>query len=266
MKTLLDKPVLFRNPDYKKKILLFDIETAPNIGAYFELYKEGNIVWNVEHWYMLSFAYKWLGEKDTYVYGLPDFKGYKKDKTNDEEICRKLWELFNMAEVIIAHNGDQFDIKKSNARFIKYGFDPPSPYKTIDTKKLAKSVFKFDSNKLDDLGDYLKIGRKMHTGGLELWMDCMKGEQKAWKVMKEYNKQDVVLLEKVYLKLRGWSKNQPNMNLVLGGIYSCPVCGSAHTIKRGYLRAKTTIKQAYQCLNCGKYSSGETMKIERPIS
>ena len=31
MKTLLDKPILAKDPDYKQRILLFDIETSPLI-------------------------------------------------------------------------------------------------------------------------------------------------------------------------------------------------------------------------------------------
>jgi hypothetical protein len=262
--SLLDKPVLFKDPDYNKKILLFDLETAPNIGAYFELYREGNIVWNEEHWYILSVAYKWLGEKETYVIGLPDFKGYRKDKSNDGKLVQELWKLFNTAEVIIAHNGDQFDIKKTNARFLYHHLEPPAPYKTIDTKKLAKRDFKFDSNKLDDLADYLGIGRKLRTEK-GLWKDCMEGDLKAWEFMKEYNKQDVILLEKVYYKLRAWSKTGPNLNLILGGIENCPRCHSLHIQKAGMDYTAVGTYQSYRCLNCGSRPRGERIKRETPI-
>jgi len=262
--TLLDKPILFKDPDYKQKVLLFDIETAPNLGSYFELWKEGNILWTFQHWYILCFAYKWLGEKETYVLALPDFKTWKKDKTNDFELVQKLHELFNQAEIIIAQNGDKFDIRKVNARFIKWGLEPPQPYKTIDTLKIAKKYFKFDSNKLDDLGDYLNIGRKIRTEK-GLWKDCMEGDLKAWKYMKDYNIQDVILLEKVYLKLRCWNNSPPNMNLVLGGFTNCPKCGSEHTQKRGFGINGTTIYQRYQCMNCSAWSKGETEKRDKPL-
>lgn len=264
MKTLLDKPVLFRDPNYEKKILLIDLETAPNIGAYFELYKEGNILWNEAHWYILCFAYKWLGERETFVTALPDFPLFKKDPTNDIKVVEKLWELFDKAEVIIAHNGDDFDFKKSNARFIFHRMEPPRPYKTVDTKKLAKRNFRFDSNKLDDLGDYLQIGRKLRTEK-GLWKDCMAGDMKAWAHMKEYNKQDVILLEKVYLKLRAWGKTGPNMNLILGGFTNCPRCGSEYIIKAGFDYGAINIRQSYKCQNCGHRPNGEVIKREKPL-
>lgn len=262
--TLLDKPILFKNPNYQKKILLIDLETAPNIGAYFSLWDEGNILWNEKYWYILCFAYKYLGEKETHIVALPDFKTWKKDKENDEELVKKLWELFDKADIIIAQNGDAFDVKKANARFIKWRLEPPSFYQTIDTLRIARRYFKFDSNKLDDLGDYLGIGRKLRTEK-GLWRDCMKGDKHAWDMMKKYNQMDVILLEKVYYKLRGWDSSHPNMNLIYGGIFNCRVCHSNYVTKRGFGRNKTTVYQKYQCMNCGAWSSGETLKREKPL-
>jgi hypothetical protein len=44
------------------------------------------------------------------------------------------------ADIICAHNGDAFDIKKINSRLITNGFKPPSPFKTIDTLKAAPGL------------------------------------------------------------------------------------------------------------------------------
>ena len=262
MKTLLDKPVLFHDPDYHKKVLLFDIETAPNLSYVWGKWEQNTLAVE-KHWYMISFAYKWLGEKQTYVLSLPDFKEYKKDPTNDEPLVKELWKLFDQAEVIIAHNGDTFDIKKSNGRFLKYGLEPPTPYKTIDTLKIARKYLKLDSNKLDDLGDYLKIGRKIRTGGFDLWFDCIKGDRKAWKHMCDYNKRDVILLEKVYYKLRSWAGNLPNMNIILNGTFNCPTCGSSEVHKRGFSYTRIIVYQRFKCLNCGAWSRGEAIKADK---
>jgi len=260
---LLDGNNLIRDPNYNKKVLLFDIETAPNLSYVWGRWEQ-NVLSVKDHWYIICFAYKWLGEKKTYMYSLPDFKGYKKDSSNDEELVKKLWELFDEAEIIIGQNSDAFDIKKSNARFIKYGLPPPSFYRTIDTLKIARQNFKFDSNKLDDLGDYLNIGRKIQTGGFNLWLGCMQGNKEAWKKMTDYCIQDVVLLEKVYYKLRGWAKTQPNMNLTLGTYTNCPVCGSEHIQRRGYRPTLTAIYRAYKCVNCGKNFQGDIEKRPKP--
>lgn len=261
---LKEDKLIFHDPKYDRKVLLFDIETAPNLSYIWGKWEQ-NALAVEQHWYMICFAYKWLGEKETYVLSLPDFKEYKKDRTNDEALVKELWKLFDKAEVIIAHNGDTFDIKKTNGRFLKYGLEPPTPYKTIDTLKIARKYFKLDSNKLDDLGDYLKIGRKIRTGGFDLWLDCIKGDMKAWKHMTDYNKQDVILLEKVYYKLRGWNKSSPNMNLILNKIFNCPNCGSEYTNKRGYETTRVATYQRWNCLNCGYWARGEIVKRDKPL-
>ena len=268
---LLDTPSLIRDPDYKKKVLLFDLENTPLISYTWGVWEQ-DVIEVKEEWYLLCFAYKWLGEDKVHVIALPDFRGYQKDKKNDFKLVEKLHELFNEASVIIAHNGDKFDIKKANVRFIFHGLEPPHAYKTIDTLKLARKHFHFDSNKLDYLGQYLKVGRKLPHTGKHLWLGCMEGDPKSWDLMKRYNKQDILLLEKVYLKLRGWGKGQPYMNLILGQIHACPQCGSEHLHKHGLEYDGLTIYQRYRCLNCGANPRGipdrETKSgkaIERPI-
>ncbi len=135
----------------RPRVLIFDIESAPNLGYIWGKYEQ-DVLSYVKEWYMLSFAFKWLGEEKTHVFGLPQYPLYKKDKMNDKQLVESLWKLFDEADIIIAHNGNSFDIKKSNARFIFHGMKPPSPYKSIDTKLVAKRSFNFNSNKLDDLG------------------------------------------------------------------------------------------------------------------
>jgi len=246
----------------KTRILFFDIETMANKIYAWGKYEQNAIAYS-QHWYMLSFAYKWYGEKQTYVKGLPDYKGYSKNPTNDKLLVQDLWKLFDEADVVVAHNGRKFDVKKSNARFIIHEMNPPSPYKILDTREVAKRRFRFDSNKLDDLGDYLKIGRKLNTGGFDLWLGCEKGDMKSWAKMKKYNKQDVILLEKVYDKMLPYIDNHPNVALMDGNLRHCPNCGGSNLLRQGFHYSRTTATQQYQCKDCHSWHSApsETKQI-----
>lgn len=235
-----------------KKILLFDIETTPNIGYTWGMYEQ-NVIEFLQQSYLLSFAYKWAGDKTVKAYGLHNFTNFKKDKTNDLELVKKLWQLFDEADIIIAHYGDGFDIKMSNAFFAKHGLPPPSPYKTIDTKKEAKKYFKFNSNKLDHLGEYLGLGRKITTGGFSLWKKCMAGDLQAWSKMIKYNKQDVVLLEEVYNKLKPWMKTHPDVSGVHADLEQCKHCGSFNTQRRGFSVSRSGKRQRIQCQDCSAW-------------
>jgi hypothetical protein len=133
-----------------------------------------------------------------------------------------------------------------NARFATHGLKPPSDYKTIDTLKIARRVFKFDSNKLDNLGRYLDEGRKIPNTGAALWRGCCEGDKKSWKKMRRYNAQDVLLLERVYNRLRPWAKSHPNLTLYTDKP-GCPVCSHKHVMKWGYRFMQKRKVQRYRC-------------------
>lgn len=249
------------------RVLIYDIETAPIIGTTWGKYEQ-NLIWSIQDWYMLCFAYKWLGDKKTNVVAQPDFKGYKSGSTDDKAVIQKLWELFEEADIVVAHNGNSFDQKKSQARMIYHGLQPPAPYKQIDTKLVARRYFSFTSNKLDDLGEHLGLGRKIQTGGHELWRQCMAGDMKAWRKMKRYNKQDVILLEKVYLHLRPWITNHPSRSVLDGRPKACDNCGG----QRLHQHTKKTISKVgyrmqYKCYDCGAYKVGSKLhKFEEKLT
>jgi DNA polymerase elongation subunit (family B) len=156
------------------KILFYDIETSPNLGYVWQKWETDVIQFHTE-WEILSFAYKFQGDKSVKCVTRKDFL----DKT-DKSLVKKLQEVMDSADIIVAHNGDQFDIKKSTARMIFHGLGPTKIIKSIDTKKIAKKYFAFNSNSLNDLGEYLGLGKKVKTGGFELWLGCMSGDKRSW--------------------------------------------------------------------------------------
>lgn len=247
------------------RVVLFDIETSLATGHFFGGIWETNITEVIEQSYMLSFAYKVLGEKETHIFALPDFKGYSKDKTNDEKLVQKLSDILETADLVVGHNIVRFDIATMNARLVAHSLSPPAPFKTLDTLKVARNKFKFPSNKLDDLGDYLGVGRKRPHTGKHLWMACMKGDKDAWEEMRKYNIQDVVLLERVYKKLSPWATNHPNVNINTRKMDACPHCGSTMLEKRGYRYTRTAECQRYQCLVCHAWSSGQLETIASKV-
>lgn len=226
------------------KTILWDIETFPNLGYTWGKYEQ-NVIAFKEEWKLAAFGYKVLEAKRVHCVTLNDVR-------NESALVRRLHEVLSDADILVAHNGDSFDMKKANAKFIEYGLKPPTPSLTIDTKKVARRHFAFNSNSLDALGELLGVGRKVKTGGFDLWLDCMAGKQKAWDSMARYNKQDVVLLEEVYLKLRPWIKSHPRV----GSIHHCPNCGSHRVQSRGVERTKTRTFKRFQCQECGAWSRG----------
>jgi hypothetical protein len=231
------------------RIAFIDIETAPNLGYVWGMWEQ-DVIDIKENWYILSFAVKW-GDGKTRTHALPDYPLYGSDRENDAELVKELHSVFEQADIIVAHNGDRFDIKKANARFIFHGLMPPTSCNTIDTLKIA-------SNRLNDLGKYLGVGTKLPNTGKHLWLGCMGGDHTAWATMRRYNAQDVELLWRVYRKLRPWASTHPNLNLY-SGKKNCPTCQSGSVIRNGQRYLKTVVRQQYRCMSCGHQWHGETI-------
>ena len=245
------------------KILLLDIETAPGLGWAWSKY-DTNIIEFEQDWYILSVAYKWLGEMPVTVRALSDYPAYKKRPLDDSMLMVDIQSVLDEADIVVAHNGAGFDVKKINTRLLVHDLKPPAPYKVYDTLKEFRKIFKFDSNKLNDLCKILGIGAKIPHVGFALWKGCMSGDPVAWATMKEYNAQDVLLLEEIYLRLLPWG-NHPDVNLygdtgTKPTSACCPSCGSGRVQRRGVAVARTRKYQRLNCQACGSWFQGAVVK------
>lgn len=241
------------------KILYIDIETTPLTALTWGAYEQ-NALSIVEDWRVLGAAYAWNDDKVKLAYPKhPDIWPLEPDEC-EAEVLAQVWTLLDEADMVIAHNGDKFDLRKLNARLIRFGYGPPSPYLSIDTLKVARKHFAFTQNKLDYLGQYLGAQGKLSHTGLQLWLDCMAGDPKAWSLMKRYNKRDVELLRDVYKILLPWISNHPH----IGGD-GCPKCGSMDLVKRGIRRMKSGIRyNQLRCNTCGGYSRAARSEPDAP--
>lgn len=235
------------------KILLFDIETSPMQAYTWSLWDQ-RIGLNqiVEDWTVLSWAAKWLGDDPSKVEYMDTSK--EKDVRNDKKVLEGIHKLLDEADYVVGHNSDSFDCRKLNARFILNGMNPPSSYKRLDTKKLAKKHFKLTSNKLEYITHNLctKYKKLPHGNypGFSLWKECMAGNKKAWKEMEQYNKYDVLSLEEAFLKILPWESASLFRAHLDSDIDIC-TCGSIDFKKNGFYYTSGGKYQKYQCKDCG---------------
>ena len=233
------------------KVLIFDIETAPIIAHVWSLW-ENNVGLNqiVTDWHLLSWSAKWL--HDTNV--MYDDQRGAKNIEDDKRLLQGIWNLLDEADVVVTQNGKSFDQKKLNARFIINGFKPPSSYKHIDTKLIAKKHFGFTSNRLEYMTDKLctKYKKLKHDKfpGHEMWTECLKGNQEAWKEMEKYNKYDVLALEELAGLFMPWDSTI-NFNLYHDDEEHVCKCGSKENIRNGFYYTNVGKFQRYKCKLCG---------------
>jgi DNA polymerase elongation subunit (family B) len=235
------------------KVLVFDIETAPMLAHVWGLFDQ-NIALNQiqSDWHVLSWSAKWLyDDAENVMYA--DQRNAKNIE-DDSKILKQIWKLLDEADVVITQNGKSFDVKKLNARFLQHGFPPPSSYRHIDTKILAKRHFAFTSNKLEYMTDKfcVKYKKLKHAkfSGFELWKQCLAGNIEAWDEMKKYNMYDVLSLEELYLLLQPWD-NSINFNVYHEApVHTCN-CGSVEFSKNGFKYTNSGKFHRLICDNCG---------------
>jgi DNA-directed RNA polymerase subunit RPC12/RpoP len=228
------------------KILLLDIETAPNLAYVWGIWEQ-NVGLNqlVESDYILCWAAKWLGEDEIHF--------ASRQELSSQEMMLPLHSLLETADVVVHYNGKRFDIPWINREFILNQMSPPSPYKQVDLLETVKRQFKFPSNKLEYVTKALNVGEKVKHIGFDLWVGCIKNNPESWEQIQTYNIGDITVLEKLYIRLLPWIKGHANHSLHNKGELVCPHCGGNHYQKRGFAHTLASVYQRYQCSDCGTW-------------
>lgn len=262
----------------KPRILLWDVETS-----LMDLHLESFTLKTpdyqshksiVNDWHMISIAWKELGKKQINAVSLlDDAKRFKTNPRDDRHIVETTANVLRNVDIIIGHNQAAFDVKKLNARLIYHKLPPIDMPLQVDTLKEARSIAKFTSNRLDYLAQHLGFEGKIESEGL--WRTINKGNGdkdaiQAIKKMVRYNKQDVKILEYVYLALRPYMKKHVNLNIFntesrLAGKQVAPVCGncgSKDLVKNGVRPTLSGLKQKWSCKSCG-HTTALTIKKEK---
>jgi RNase_H superfamily len=247
-----------RTPKTKAVIAFLDIETMPSIAFVWGKWEQ-DVLDFIQDGYMFSYAIKIAGKPGVKVRALDDYPAWKKDKTDETALLTELVEDLKGVDIVVAHNGQGFDIPTILTRMVTLGFDPLRPFQVVDTLKWARATFKFKSNKLDDLARDLKIGRKLPHTGFHLWKSCMDGDPDSCSLMKRYNKHDVELLEAVYYRLLNYVPSPVNINKQ-GGLV-CPRCGGIRLKFDGERFTLFRKKNQIQCLDCLGWFWGPARKI-----
>jgi DNA polymerase elongation subunit (family B) len=230
----------------RRKRLYIDIEVSPNIGTFWQSGYNIRVTYEniIKERAVICVAYKWEGSDK--------IKCLTWDKDQcDKELLQKIVPIMESADEIIAHNGDNFDIKWLRTRCLFHRI-PCSPFlTTIDTLKEAKKLFKFNSNRLDYISKFLNHGGKMETG-YGLWTKVVLDKnKKALAEMVEYCKMDVLQLERVWDEFNKYVKPKTS---IAEYRHECPECGSDDMyVKDRVVSAAGVVKVRIKCKSCEKH-------------
>lgn len=236
----------------KPRLLVVDIETAPAQSYHWGMFKQ-NIGINqvIKPGYILCWAAKWLGEPEIITMSLWEHGQYN--------MLKSLRDLIHEADAIITKNGIRFDLPTINNELALLNIHPPAPTTHIDLEPIVRKNFRFLSNKLDFIAQYLGVGAKVKHEGFELWEKVINGDPIAQRKMLRYNKGDVRITERVYKKIRAFIPNHPHMGFTPKK--QCGACGSHHVHVSKWRRTKAMRIQQLHCQTCGSYFDGIRQKV-----
>lgn len=233
------------------RTLLLDLETCPNLAYVWSCWNVNvNLQMLKDSTRVLCFAAKWLGEDEVLFGGGP--------KVSQKKMLVGVHKLLDAADAVVTYNGNKFDLPHLRREFLEAGLPPPSPAQSIDLYQVVKRQFKFPSAKLEYVAKRLGLGGKEETGGFDTWLQCMAGNPEAWEKMSNYNRNDVLLTEKLYYKLLPWNTSHPHVGLYTGNPDACSNCGSENLHARGWAFTKLSKYRRYRCSDCGTWSRGST--------
>ena len=104
------------------KILCLDLETAPAKVFSWGIWEQNiGVSQIVDDGYVLCWCAKWLDKKEIMSDALINYPSYfKKNPRCDKKIAESIWKLVNEADIVVTHNGNNFDLRWINTLFVKH--------------------------------------------------------------------------------------------------------------------------------------------------
>jgi len=236
----------------KRRRLFFDVETSPNIGLFWQAGYKQKIDYSniIKERAIICVCYKWEEEKEIY--------SLQWDKSqSDKKLLQQFVEVANQATELVGHNGDKFDLPWIRTRCLFHRVPMFPHYTSIDTLKIARNKFKFNSNRLNYIAGYLGFGSKIKTE-FDLWKSILlDNNSTSMEKMIKYCKKDVLLLERVYKELKTHVNPVSHYGVIFGEDRgSCPECGSDDLKKVNSRTTATGLKKIQmKCNTCGRFHS-----------
>ena len=190
----------------KPRVLYIDIETSlTDIYGNFGLKVRGEYInpRMIRHpYFIICWSAMWMDTHKLYSGCVTQQAALE---WTDKDILLPLFDLMDKADIVAGHNVDGYDVKRINTRLKLNGFEKPEKFKTIDTLKIARAKFAFESNKLDHISQILGL-RPKDDMCIEDWIEISEtGNKKILKKMLHYNHGDVITGAKVLESFEDWS-------------------------------------------------------------
>ena len=245
-------------------VLILDIETAPMVAYIWDPKVDYVPASQIKtDRYVMAWGAKWLGQPESST-KYRDQRGL--GPLQDKGILMDLWPLLDKADIVISYNGESFDVRRINSRYMQLGIKPPSPFRHFDVMKLHKRVADHSYNTLDYVSSHINVKRKkLHHDdfpGMSLWTECLAENKKAWASMKKYNIHDVLSTEENAILTLAWAPEAfPEFFPVSDKALNCGRCGWVGHMRPTHSKLSNKAEYLqYRCSNCGGFQKGKKVR------
>jgi len=122
--------------------------------------------------------------------------------SNDKQLCNTIARRLEDFDILIGYYSLGFDLPMLNARLIKWGLRPLDERFHIDVYRVVKKNINTHSRRLQVVSHFFGIEGKDAVDP-EAWVQAAyDGDLKAMRKIIEHNKQDVIVLEKTFEKIK----------------------------------------------------------------
>ena len=201
-------------------------------------------------------AARWYGEEDVMFAAEWEVGGY-------DAFMREVWSWVDEADILIGHNMAAFDSKHLMSGWAEMGLPAPSPFKVIDTLKIARGSLNMESNTLDSLAKRLGVESKSDKYDVQVAQAAVAGDKDAQARIEGYNRGDIVASEALFDRLRPYARNIPHLGMWTDDELACPSCGSTMTATGKTVHANVQRYEHLHCPNCGSHARG-TATLKNP--
>ncbi|MGP5098381.1 ribonuclease H-like domain-containing protein [Brachybacterium alimentarium] len=201
-------------------------------------------------------AARWYGDEEVMFAAEWEVGGY-------DAFMRQVWSWVDEADILIGHNMAAFDSKHLMSGWAEMGLPAPSPYKVIDTLKIARGSLAMESNTLDSLAKRLGVEAKTDKYDARTAKAAVNGDKAAQEKLAEYNRGDIIASEALFDRLRPYAKGLPHMGMWVDDEHACPSCGETMKLTGKTVHANVQAYEGMVCPSCGAHGRSTT-KLKNP--
>lgn len=146
------------------------------------------------------------------VFRADEYEPWRQGKrSNDAPLLRDILSYIEDIDVLVAHNGVNFDLPFIRTRAIVHGLPAVNFQKIIDPVKLARQHFRFPGNSLQSISNVIGTHAQKTPLKPETWQRAaLDGDGSAMEEIVEHCIEDVEVLEEVCWKIRGYVRQIDN--------------------------------------------------------